>query len=129
MSHGLTSMTLPSAGALLSPAPIHSLIGQLQAANTNIANGFTNAVSSAYAALLPTADIATALVTSMPSYDFNLFMSGIERAVDGDLLGGLEYALVAPLAADAALARLGGGWELIIVVNAIVLGLGGQLSA
>ncbi len=129
MSHALTSISSPSAPALLSPASIDSFIGQLQAANTNIANGFTNAFGSAYSALLPTADLANALLTSMPSYDFSLFMSGIEDAVDGNLLGGLQYALFAPLAADTALALLGGGWELIVVVNAIVLGLGGQLSA
>ena len=43
------------------------------------------------------------MVTVIPAYDVNLFLSGIQQAIDGNLVGGLEYALIAPIAADAGL--------------------------
>lgn len=55
----------------------------------------------------------------MPSYDVNLFLSGIEQAIDGDPTGGLLYALGAPIAADPALVTLAGGFELEVLVNAV----------
>ncbi|MDT5220404.1 MAG: hypothetical protein QOF15_2509, partial [Mycobacterium sp.] len=86
----------------------------------------TNASANAYAVLLPTADIANVLVTTMPSYDFNLFLDGIEQAIDGDPLGGFAYALGAPLAADTAIVTLAGGFELIVLLNTVeaILGIG-----
>ncbi len=112
---GATSggLTLPS--ALTSPT---NFIEALQTANTTATDFFTNAVAQSYAVLLPTADIANALVTSMPSYDFNLFLTGIEQAVGGDPTGGLVYAFGAPIAADTALLTLAGGFELEVIANA-----------
>ncbi|MGP0079832.1 MAG: hypothetical protein ACLPJV_16125, partial [Mycobacterium sp.] len=62
---------------------------------------------------------ANALLTSMPSYDVNLFLSGIEQAVGGDPTGGLVYAFGAPLAADTALLTLAGGFEVEVIANAV----------
>ena len=106
---------------------IDSFIAGLQAANTDIVNGFTNAIAVGYSTLLPTADIANAVLTSMPSYDVNLFLNGILQVAHGDPMG-LIHAVGYPIAADAALLTAAGGWELIVLVNAIALMLGGQLS-
>ena len=63
------------------------------------------------------------LVTVLPSYDVNLFLSGIEQAFDGNILGGLQYALVAPIAADTGLVTLAAGIELEVVLNAFGVSL------
>jgi hypothetical protein len=101
--------------ALSSPA---SFIAALQSANSNIINGISSSASAAYATLLPTADLANAIVTSVPSYDLNLFLDGVEQVVNGDPVGGLVYAFGAPLAADTALATLFGGFELRVLQHA-----------
>jgi PE-PPE domain/PE family len=101
--------------ALSSPA---SFIAALQSANSNIINGISSSASAAYATLLPTADVANAIVTSVPSYDLNLFLDGVEQVVNGDPVGGLVYAFGAPLAADTALATLFGGFELRVIQHA-----------
>jgi hypothetical protein len=100
------------------PSP-DSIIGALQTANTTAVNFVTNALAQSYAVLLPTADIANALLTSMPSYDVNLFLSGIEQAINGDPTGGLIYAFGAPIAADTALVTLASGFELEVLVGAV----------
>src|SRR5271163_2590372 len=105
---GLTS-------ALSSPA---SFIAALQSANSNIINAISSSASAAYATLLPTADLANAIVTSVPSYDLNLFLDGVEQVVNGDPVGGLVYAFGAPLAADTALATIFGGFELRVLQHA-----------
>ena len=69
--------------------------------------------------MLPTADIANALVTSLPSYDVNLFLSGIEMALNGDPTGGLIYAFGAPFAANTALYTMAAGFELEVLINAV----------
>ncbi len=107
---------------------IDGLIESLQATNSNITGAFANAVSTSYSALLPTADIANAILTSMPSYDLNLFLNGILQAAHGDPMG-IINAVGYPIAADAALLSLAGGWETIVVVNAVVMMLGGQLAS
>jgi hypothetical protein len=99
--------------------PIDGLIQGLQSANTTVTNFVTNATASLYAAALPTADIANFLVTTLPSYDVNLFLTGIEQMVDGDPTGGLIYALGAPIAADTALLTLAGGFELEVLLRGV----------
>ena len=96
---------------------IENIIQGLQTANTTVTNFVTNATSSLYSALLPTADIANMLLTSVPSYDINLFLTGVEQMGDGDLTGGLVYALGAPIAADTALLTLAGGFELEVLLD------------
>lgn len=96
-----------------------SIIEALQTANSTIVNGFTNATANAYAVLLPTADIANMLITTVPSYDVNLFLDGVLQVADGDVTGGLVYALGAPLAANTALGTLAAGFEVIVLTSAI----------
>jgi PE-PPE domain/PE family len=95
-----------------------SLIAALQSANSYFNNAVTTSVSAAYATLLPTADVGTALVLSVPSYDLNLFLDGVEQIVNGDPVGGLIYALGAPPAADTALFTLFGGFEVRVLQHA-----------
>jgi hypothetical protein len=115
---GAGSSFLPAglASALSSP---DNFIRALESANTAIANGISNGAANTYAVLLPTADIANALVTSIPSYDINLFLNGVQQVVNGDPVGGLVYAFGAPVAADVALGMLTGGFELEVLLNAI----------
>jgi hypothetical protein len=96
-----------------------SFIEALETANTNFANTVSAVASDAYSTLLPTADIVNSLLTSVPAYDFDLFTSGIQMALNGDLVGGLVYAFGAPLAADTALLTLFGGFELRVIEHAL----------
>ena len=127
VSHSLTSLAsngrqggrlhaLTSALAGLSP---DSIIETIQGAVTNVANGISGTAANLYGALLPTADIVNTLVTVFPAYDVNLFLSGIQQAINGNILGGLQYAFVAPIAADMGLLTLAGGFELQVLVAAL----------
>ena len=118
---GVASMPLLLSGLSTAATanPIDGLIQGLQSANTTVTNFVTNATASLYAAALPTVDIANALIISVPSYDVNLFLSGIEQMVDGDPTGGFIYAIGAPIAADVAIVTLAGGFELEIILNAV----------
>jgi hypothetical protein len=127
LSHSLTSTagtgaahlsTLPS--ALSSP---DSIIQTIQGAVTNIANDISGTAARLYAVALPTADILNTVVTVIPAYDVNLFLSGIQQAIGGNVIGGLEYALIAPLAADTGLLTFAGGIELEVVLGALGLSL------
>ena len=106
---GLTS-------ALSSP---DSFIDALKSANSSFANSLSGGLSNAYSVLLPTADIANALIISMPSYDVNLFLDGVQQATTGDPVGGLIYAFGAPVAADTGIVTLAGGIELITIIEAL----------
>ena len=123
LSHSLTSIAGTGAAdvhaltsALSSP---DSIIETIQGAVTNVANDISSTAANLYAALLPTADIVNAVVTVYPAYDVNLFLSGIQQAIDGNVLGGLQYALVAPIAADTALLTLAGGFELLALLQVL----------
>jgi hypothetical protein len=121
VSHSLTSMAGTGAAdvsaltsALSSP---NGIIETIQGAVTNVANGISGTAAKLYAIALPTADIVNAVVTVLPGYDVNLFLSGIQQAIDGNVLGGLQYALVAPLAANAGLLTMAGGFELLVLLQ------------
>lgn len=107
---------LPSPSLNFSP---DGFIQTLKTLNTDITNNVTNVSANLYAIGLPTADIANAMVTSLPSYDVNLFLDGVQRAIDGDPVGGLSYAFGAPIAANTALLTLAGGFELNVILNTI----------
>jgi hypothetical protein len=111
LSAGMTGLT----SALSSP---DSFIEALQTANAHFANTVSAVASDAYSTLLPTADIVNALLTTVPAYDVNLFLSGVQQAISGDPVGGLVYAFGAPIAADTALYTLFGGFELRVLQHA-----------
>jgi hypothetical protein len=116
LTHALLSRPQPPLSAP-SPPSIDGLIAALQVANTNVAGAFSSALATSYSVLLPTADFANAALISVPSYDVNLFLSGISQAVNGDPLG-LINAVGHPIAADVALFTIAGGFEAIVLVSA-----------
>jgi hypothetical protein len=65
-----------------------------------------------YATLLPTADVINGLVTSLPAYDVNLFLQGLQD-------GNLAEALLQPIATDTYLIPLAGAFELFAVINQV----------
>jgi hypothetical protein len=77
---------------------------------TDIVNSLTAAFSTAYAALLPTADVLTALSTTVPAYDASLFVDGLQS---GDLLS----AVGQPLATNTYLYTLAAGFEFFALLN------------
>ncbi len=79
---------------------------------TDFVNAITTASSAAYSALLPTADIVNALVTSMPAYDLSLFSANIATGDFADAFG-------LPVAADTALLTLAGGFEIEVIQSAV----------
>jgi hypothetical protein len=79
---------------------------------TDFVNAISSATSTAYSTLLPTADIANALVTSLPSYDVSLLTDNLST---GDLLD----AFGLPVAANTALGTLAAGFELEVISNAV----------
>ncbi|MBW0011681.1 PE-PPE domain-containing protein, partial [Mycobacterium sp.] len=89
---------------------ISSIISGIQTANTNVVSTFTNDLSTAYATLLPTADIGAAIGLSLPSYDVNLFLGGVGQALSGNPVG-LLNAIGEPIAADIGLTTVAGGIE------------------
>lgn len=107
--------TLPAVPTVTN-ASINGFIDALQAANTNIANAITNVSADTYAALLPTADIINTVLTTVPSYNVNLFLDGIQQFVNGDPVG-LINAIGYPIAADVAVAALAGGFEVIVLAD------------
>jgi len=116
-------VSLPALTHTLAGLSPDSIIEQIQGAVTNAANGISTTAANLYGALLPTADIVNALVTTIPAYDVNLFLSGIQQALDGNVLGGLQYALVAPIAADTGLVTLAALIELEVILNAFGISL------
>ncbi|OBA73215.1 hypothetical protein A5641_06155 [Mycobacterium sp. 1554424.7] len=115
-STGFAALASPPSASL--PTTPTGIIQAIESANTNIVGTLTGDFSTAYATLLPTADIATAVVVTLPSYDLNLFLDGITQAINGDPVGGLMNAFGRPIAADVGLVTLAGGFELINFVNA-----------
>jgi len=106
----------PSSGAP-PPFAIDGVIDDLQAASTHAANMISKAAESGYATMLPTADLANALLTTAPSYNLNLFLEGIRQAAHGDPVGFVN-AVGYPIAADTALLSVAGALELLIFINA-----------
>lgn len=88
-----------------------SLVGDLLAGDTpsftDIVNGLTSAFSQAYAALLPTADILTAMTFQLPTYAASLFVDNI----GSDPLD----AFGLPLAASTGLVTLAAGIEFMVL--------------
>jgi hypothetical protein len=89
------------------PAPDDTLQG--------IVNAFSDAASEFYSALLPSADIANALLTTLPAEDAGIFADELGQ---GDLID----AIGLPLAADTALIPLAGLFEIATVGESALIG-------
>ena len=78
---------------------------------TDIVNTLSSAVATAYSTLVPAANVANALLTTLPNYDLTLFLNGIEA---GSLVDAIGY----PIAADEALVPLAGLIDFAAIANA-----------
>jgi hypothetical protein len=117
-SSGLAALTLPTSASM--PTSVTGVLQGIEAANTNIVGTLTTDISTAYGTLLPTADIATALAITLPSYDANLFLNGIIEAVNGNPVQGLMDAFGDPIAASVGLTTLAGGFEFLAIQKALL---------
>jgi hypothetical protein len=79
---------------------------------TDTVNEFTSAISTAYAQLLPMADIALAMGVTLPTYDVNLFAQELES-------GNLLDAVGLPIAANLGVGTVAVGFFLGTVGQAI----------
>jgi hypothetical protein len=102
----------------LTPASIDGFINHLETVDTNVANAFSQALSTGYSTLLPTADIINAALISIPAYDLNLFLDGIAQALAGDPMG-LINAIGYPIAATTGLLTVAGGVEALVLLGAV----------
>jgi len=101
LARELSSISLPSLS--FSPPTAEALIPAIQQAVTAVANRISYSVAGLYAALLPTADIINAIVVSLPAYNLNLALDGVQQILSGDLIGGLINAVGLPIAANVGL--------------------------
>ena len=76
----------------------------------NAVNALSAAASDAYQILLPTADVANALLTSLPAYDLTLFAAGLQA-------GNLVEAIGQPIATDTYLIPLAFAFEGFAVIS------------
>ena len=103
---GPTAVNPLTATTTLATDLVNSLsIGNLQTATTTISNALTGAATNGISVLLPTADIALVLGATLPTYDFNLFLGGLQTAINGNPVG-LVDAIGLPIAADTGLVPL-----------------------
>jgi hypothetical protein len=116
-SAGMGALALPTAQSI--PETLINIIQGIQTANNDFFGSLANNISTAYGTLLPTADLGTALVISLPSYDVNLFLNGITEAIKGDPVGGLVNAFGDPIAADVGLTTAVAFFELGAVQNSL----------
>jgi hypothetical protein len=114
-SNPWATATIPT--GMSSGSSIDGFIENLQAANTHFANAVTSAVATGYGTLLPTADLVSAGLITLPSYDLNLFLAGISQAANGDPVG-LINAIGYPIAADTALIPTGFFLEFLVLASA-----------
>lgn len=77
----------------------------------DIVNALSGAAATAYSTLVPTADVANALLTTLPNYDLTLFLNGLEA---GNVVDAIGY----PIAADEALVPLAGLIDFAAIANA-----------
>jgi hypothetical protein len=78
---------------------------------TDIVNALSGAAATAYSTLVPAANIANALLITLPNYDLTLFLNGLEA---GNVVDAIGY----PIAADEALIPLAGLIDFAAIANA-----------
>lgn len=123
MARELSALLTPPHIPVAQPS-VDDALTALQNLITHTANRITIATASLYSALLPTADIVNALVTTLPAYDANLFLDGVKQAVNGDVITGLVNAFGMPLAANIGLATTAGLIALLVWAQAITDAVG-----
>ncbi|WP_319430241.1 PE-PPE domain-containing protein [Mycobacterium sp. RTGN5] len=118
MSRELAALKPPTPGPLTLPTPT-GLIPFLQNSINDVAYNISNSSAALYAALLPTADLANAVVTMLPAYAVYVFLEGIQQALSGDVINGLVNAIGRPLAASVGLVTTAGLIEALVLLQAV----------
>ena len=113
--HSLTNpSSWPSALSTMLPTPadLLSAFSPVKVADTiyNAVNTLSLATSDAYATLLPTGDVVSALLTSLPADDLTLFAAGLQS-------GNLLAAIGQPIATDTYLIPLAFAFEAFAVIG------------
>ncbi|HYB38671.1 MAG TPA: PE-PPE domain-containing protein [Mycobacterium sp.] len=105
-----SSLSVPSLADLADPlAALTAAASDPSLSLTDLVNTLSSDASTAYAVLLPTADIINALLTSVPAYDVSLFLDNLSNPID---------AIGLPIAADTAIATLAAGFEFEVIADA-----------
>ncbi|BBZ42619.1 PE family protein [Mycobacterium conspicuum] len=115
---GMSVPSIPHSLPTIAPPSTDGFINHLETVTTNVTNAFSQALSTGYGVLLPTADIVNAALISVPAYDVNLFLGGIAQALAGDPMG-LVNAIGYPIAATTGLLIVAGGVEGLVVLGAV----------
>lgn len=97
--------------ALPSPTEIAMKATQLPTP-ADVINTAASIISTDYAVLLPTADIATGLVMSLPAYDLQLFG---EQLAQGNLINAIGY----PIAANVGVGSVAVSVEFLVIAEAL----------
>lgn len=96
----------------LEPGPVIQTAATSLPSLTDIINALTSAFSTAYAALLPTADVLTGVAVTIPTYDLQWFMEGLQS-------GNLLEAIGQPIANDTYLYTLATGFEVFALISTV----------
>lgn len=115
----LAALKLPTPASLMPPPTPLSVTSTLQTVTTDIAYTISNSAAALYAAALPTADIVNAIITMLPAYGINLFLSGIQQALSGDVISGLVNAVGLPIAAATGLVTTASLIEALVLIQAV----------
>lgn len=107
----LSQLSFPSAADFLGSSADDAASFALPSL-TEAVNAFSSIASTAYAALLPTADIINALLTTAPAYAFDVFA---QEFAQGDLLN----AVGLPVAGVIGLGTLAAGFEFLALNGAV----------
>ncbi len=83
----------------------HGAIEHIQTAHTAISTAVSTIHANNHALFLPVADLALTLGVTLPSDNLNLFLGGIQTALEGNPFGLVE-AIGLPIAADLGLVPL-----------------------
>jgi hypothetical protein len=98
----VSAFALPTLGPL-AMGTSGGFISSVQQVITSVSDYISGAAAGLYAALLPTADIINALVTSLPAYAANLFLYGMQEVFSGNVIQGLSDSVGLPIAATVGL--------------------------
>ncbi len=117
--HELSSFTLPTLGPL-AMGTSGGFISSVQQVITSVSDYISGTVAGIYAALLPTADVINAFVTTLPAYDANLFLYGMQEVFSGNVIQGLSDAVGLPIAATVGLSSTAGLVAALVWAQAIL---------
>lgn len=87
-------------------ASMDRFIDDLKFVNTTTATAISSTASEVYGPI-PPADLLNTLLVTMPSYNIDLFLDGLQQAINGDPMGLVE-AIGKPIAANMALGMFTG---------------------